>query len=87
MDGAIHAAAAEQARIGRVDNGVHVELGDIALDDLQAFLHIQKSVVRGPRTTDHGPRTNDYFFFFFMYSAIIFAGFSLKASRHPVQQT
>src|SRR5262245_66192220 len=39
MDRAIDAATAEQAPIGGVDDGVDVERGDIALDDLDAVKH------------------------------------------------
>ena len=39
MDRAIDAAAAKQALIGGVDDGLDVEGGDVALDDLNAALH------------------------------------------------
>ena len=35
MDGAVHAAAAEQRTIGGVDDRVHVERGDVSDLDLQ----------------------------------------------------
>ena len=39
VDGAVDAAAAEQALIGGVDDGVDVERGDVALDDVDALGH------------------------------------------------
>lgn len=36
MDGTIYTAAAEQGGIGRVDNGIHLDFGDITL---QKFNH------------------------------------------------
>ena len=39
MDRAIDAAAAEQAAIGGVDDGVDVKRGDIGLDDRDAAFH------------------------------------------------
>src|SRR6266571_8567797 len=33
MDGAIHPAAAEQGRVGGVDNCIHLLLGDVTFDD------------------------------------------------------
>ncbi len=36
MDGAVHAAAAQQRAVGGVDDGVHVEPRDVALDDAHA---------------------------------------------------
>jgi hypothetical protein len=35
MDGAVHAAAAEQRRIGRVDDGINAEGRDIGHDDVE----------------------------------------------------
>ena len=39
MDGAIDPAAAKQCLVGGVDDGVDVELGDVAFDDLYALGH------------------------------------------------
>ena len=39
MDGAVDAAAAEQGGVGRVDDGVDVERGDVGLEDLDAVRH------------------------------------------------
>jgi hypothetical protein len=39
MNGAIHAATTEQGRVGRVDDGVHVEAGDVGLQDLDPARH------------------------------------------------
>jgi hypothetical protein len=39
VDGAVDPAAAEQALIGGVDDGVDVELGNVALDDVDALGH------------------------------------------------
>jgi hypothetical protein len=35
MDGTVHATAAEQRRVGRVDDGIDALLGDVALHELQ----------------------------------------------------
>jgi hypothetical protein len=35
MNSAIHAAAAEQRRIGRVDDGVNAQRGDVGNEDFQ----------------------------------------------------
>ena len=43
MDGAVHAPAAEQGRLGRVDDGVHVEAGDVGLQDLDPVRHASSS--------------------------------------------
>lgn len=39
MDCAIHAAAAEQGRIGRVDDGVNVQRRDVGLNSVQCGWH------------------------------------------------
>jgi hypothetical protein len=39
VDGAVDAAAAKQALIGGVDDGVDVERGDVALDNVDALGH------------------------------------------------
>ena len=39
MDGAVDAAAAEQRLVCGVDDGVDVEPGDVAFDDLYAVRH------------------------------------------------
>lgn len=39
MDGAAYAAARRQLRVGGVDDGVHVEGRDVALDDLDVAGH------------------------------------------------
>ena len=39
MDGAVHAAAAEQGGVGGIDDGVNVERGDVGLEDLDPARH------------------------------------------------
>ena len=39
MDGTIHTTAAQKACVGRVDNRVGLNLGDISLNDLDSCLH------------------------------------------------
>ncbi|MNN71633.1 hypothetical protein D3C81_1875870 [compost metagenome] len=36
VDGAVHTAAAQQGFVGRVDDGVNGQLGDVALPDFNA---------------------------------------------------
>jgi len=35
MDGAVHTAASEKRRIGRVDDGINADRGDVGNDDVQ----------------------------------------------------
>src|SRR6266699_917814 len=49
MDGAIHPAAAEQGRVGGVDNCIHLLMGDVTFDNQDAirncfFAHRRKKV-------------------------------------------
>ncbi len=37
MDRPVHPAAAQKGAIGRVDDGVHSEPGDVGLDDFYSF--------------------------------------------------
>ena len=39
MDGAVHAAAAQQRIIGGIDDGIHSQLGDVRLHYLDAIIH------------------------------------------------
>jgi hypothetical protein len=40
MNGAIDSAAAKQRRIGRVHDCIHIELGDVATNDVDLHIHI-----------------------------------------------
>lgn len=40
MNGSVHAAAPQQTVVRRVDNGVHLLAGDVALLDFQTILHV-----------------------------------------------
>src|ERR1700680_3404738 len=40
MNGAIDSAAAKQHRIGRVHDCIHIELGDVATNDVDLHIHI-----------------------------------------------
>jgi hypothetical protein len=42
MNGAINAAAAEQAAVGSVDNSIHCQFGNIALHNLNARIEHQR---------------------------------------------
>lgn len=40
MDGAVHAAAAQERSVGGVDDGIDVLLGDVALEDCETRVHV-----------------------------------------------
>src|SRR2546426_5707167 len=57
MDGAVHAAAAEQARVRGVDEGVHVERGDVAAHEAHARRLAHPSRLRTMSQRPSAPRS------------------------------
>src|SRR3989441_3751703 len=57
MDGAVHAAAAEQARVRGVDEGVHVERGDVAAHETHARRLAHPSRLRTMSQRPSAPRS------------------------------
>src|SRR5688572_27075618 len=48
VDGAVHAAASEQGRVGGIDEGVNVEGRDVGDDYLDAIRHCSSQGIRLP---------------------------------------
>src|SRR2546429_9261463 len=57
MDGAVHAAAAEQARVRGVDEGVDVERGDVAAHETHARRLAHPSRLRTMSQKPRAPRS------------------------------
>src|SRR2546428_12799362 len=57
MDGAVHAAAAEQARVRGVDEGVDVERGDVAAHETHARRLAHPSRLRTMSQRPSAPRS------------------------------
>lgn len=49
MNGAVNAAAAEQRLVGGIDNGIDLESGDVAFDDLDGVFHSRHRILGSNR--------------------------------------